>query len=580
MYSSVDDKRIPAPWAANGSRAEIPAQTSTVGRACWSLGFPEVTAKPIASGGVPPHYADFQGVLNQITEHVCWLQDGGRYTWQASANYHKGAVVVLSGTVYQAKAVNGPSFDGAQKPGSDGGSYWAPIAGADGSTLQVASGAMSVKLNGVASGLADGKTISASGTKLGVMLANIVDGTTIVASTITSGASSGAVKLKAATQGVTSAQVNTMLAASLASYVKKSGDTMTGALTVSGGITAATGRITAKTGVNVPAGGVVVGGTSSGTYTGIHVSAGGITVSNGGVTVKAGRLTASAGATVAGGATLNGNASTKGATINNGAAINGGATIAGGATVRGGETLAGGNLVVNKTSAAAKDGNATIANALTVGGLATLNGGLKAVSACVVPTAAAGANNSSAANTLWVNSRINTLLASSGGIARPARIYAVYGSWNGDKFSAGGGSGWISGGELKYGGTLKEGRYFISGCVKYKPIYIVHNCAAGNAWCRIRAGRGLAYSKVTNPNAAGASGKTLLSSYTTNGCYGGKTNGWYKLGVNSSDSLADPAHYGAISMENMVLIPSRNGIVIFDFYDGSASTDDIIQIFN
>ena len=566
MIITSDLKMLPMPWAQNGLRADIPDQTTSVGRASWSAGFPDVTARPIASGGVPPHYMDFQGVLNAITNHVCWLQDGGRYAWRDTADYPIGACVVHSSVVYQARAMNGPHVDhvGVKTPGTAAGaSYWAPVAGADGKTIVVSDGALTLgsgaasaladgttivsnasgKLAVKANGIADGKTISmhaagASAGKLGVMLGGIADGSTIVVN------AQG--KLAAANQGIDSAV--------LASYVKKAGDTMNGALAVKAG------------GITISAGGLRVSGGGANIAGGIAVGNGGVTISAGGLAVKGGTVSVTSGATFGAGVTVSGALTAKGnATVGGTITVNGGATFAGNAVVKGAGTF-------SKT--------------VTVAGKVTANGGLAVGGNCTIPTPAAGANNKSAANTEWVKARIKDLdntftnrLNTSGGIVRPAQVYAVYGVWNKGTFTYSTGHNWTNGG-YTYGASaaakLKEGRYFISGCIRYKPVYIVHN-GKEDAWCRIRAG--INAPKLVSAGNPGGTGSNLLVNNKNNNCWGGAAgSAWYKIGQNGG---GDAAHYGAVSMENMVLIPKSNGIVIVDIFDGGgSSTDDTLYFFN
>lgn len=66
--------------------------------ASWQQGFPPITMTPLTSGGQPPAGADMNGVLNAVTEHTVFQQQGGIYAWDATtgaAGYPKGAVVML-----------------------------------------------------------------------------------------------------------------------------------------------------------------------------------------------------------------------------------------------------------------------------------------------------------------------------------------------------------------------------------------------------------------------------------------------------------------------------------------------------
>lgn len=114
---------IPRPWAESGQKATIPDTTSTTGRASWTAGFPEETAKPVNQGGTPPNYLDFQGVLNALSAHIFFQQAGGQYAWNSATAYPKGAIVQRGGTAYLALQ------DSTNKqPGSSAGAaYWSPI---------------------------------------------------------------------------------------------------------------------------------------------------------------------------------------------------------------------------------------------------------------------------------------------------------------------------------------------------------------------------------------------------------------------------------------------------------------------
>ena len=182
---------IPEPWASQGSRTTIPDATGESGRASWSLGFPPETALPLGSGGIPPHWLDFQGVLYALSNHAFFKQSGGRYTWSSSLDYPAGACIIGSdGKVYQALQNSGPGYSaGAKNPTTAGNSaYWGVLATPDGSSIVVnGSGKLAVSATNLASQLADGTTITASGGKLTAVNQGgdadaLADGQTIVAS--------------------------------------------------------------------------------------------------------------------------------------------------------------------------------------------------------------------------------------------------------------------------------------------------------------------------------------------------------------------------------------------------------------
>lgn len=119
---------ITIPWAANGQKATIPNATEAAGRASWPVGFPEVNALPLAAGGIPPNYLDFQGVLYALSVHAMYGQTGAPYAWQDSLDYPVGSKVMGSnGVEYTAVAASGPDSGGAKDPTTDTtNSKWTP----------------------------------------------------------------------------------------------------------------------------------------------------------------------------------------------------------------------------------------------------------------------------------------------------------------------------------------------------------------------------------------------------------------------------------------------------------------------
>lgn len=111
---------ITIPWAANGQKATIPNATEAPGRASWPVGFPEVNALPLAAGGIPPNYLDFQGVLYTLSVHAMYGQTGAPYAWQNTLDYPVGSKVMGSnGVEYTAVAASGPDSGGATDPTTD-----------------------------------------------------------------------------------------------------------------------------------------------------------------------------------------------------------------------------------------------------------------------------------------------------------------------------------------------------------------------------------------------------------------------------------------------------------------------------
>lgn len=109
MQASDIPDRFPIPFAALAVPPfirDIPEiSTGVPGEASLNEGFPEETFDPIASGGVPPAGADFNGLFNQITAWSRWQAAGGGIVpWNSTystaiGGYFNGAVVMSATTV-------------------------------------------------------------------------------------------------------------------------------------------------------------------------------------------------------------------------------------------------------------------------------------------------------------------------------------------------------------------------------------------------------------------------------------------------------------------------------------------------
>jgi hypothetical protein len=79
--------RIDTPFASSATSdyvRDIPDSTVTPGAASYALGFPPLTAQPIASGGIPPDIKDFNGILRAVTQWTNWLNAGAPVTYDSS----------------------------------------------------------------------------------------------------------------------------------------------------------------------------------------------------------------------------------------------------------------------------------------------------------------------------------------------------------------------------------------------------------------------------------------------------------------------------------------------------------------
>jgi hypothetical protein len=104
MQAINSPTKMPVPFADSGTKNAIPIPSQigvTPGLASFTTGFPPLTFTPIAAGGVPPFGADFNGVLNAITQALRWTNAGGQYIYDAAfatsiGGYPKGALLQRS----------------------------------------------------------------------------------------------------------------------------------------------------------------------------------------------------------------------------------------------------------------------------------------------------------------------------------------------------------------------------------------------------------------------------------------------------------------------------------------------------
>lgn len=93
---------IPEPFAENGAKNTIPDQSpgGTKPNASWNTGFPPITMLNRKAGGKPPLGADFNGILNALSQHAFFTQSGCIFPWRGSEddfpglNYLVGAHVL------------------------------------------------------------------------------------------------------------------------------------------------------------------------------------------------------------------------------------------------------------------------------------------------------------------------------------------------------------------------------------------------------------------------------------------------------------------------------------------------------
>jgi hypothetical protein len=118
MQASQTPTLVPLAFAANGTKNVIPEASQigvTPGAASLNDGFPPLTFTPIAAGGVPPAGADFNGVLNLITQTIRWVNAGGQFKYNSTfasdsnvGGYPAGAILSnAAGTGIWINAVDG-----------------------------------------------------------------------------------------------------------------------------------------------------------------------------------------------------------------------------------------------------------------------------------------------------------------------------------------------------------------------------------------------------------------------------------------------------------------------------------------
>lgn len=106
MQASQTPTRVTLAFATNGTKNTIPAASQigvTPGAASLNDGFPPLTFTPIAAGGVPPAGADFNGILNLLSQTIRWQNAGGLFGYNAAfatdanvGGYPRGALLLRS----------------------------------------------------------------------------------------------------------------------------------------------------------------------------------------------------------------------------------------------------------------------------------------------------------------------------------------------------------------------------------------------------------------------------------------------------------------------------------------------------
>ena len=120
--------------------------------------FPAIYQVPLGQGGKAPERTTFNAFLKLYGEALYFLQRGGVWSYDATADYPAGAVVGYSGSLYLALGENGPGTDtGAVTPGENP-SVWQKLVLESGNaaTATKLAAKRTIALSGAATGTATG----------------------------------------------------------------------------------------------------------------------------------------------------------------------------------------------------------------------------------------------------------------------------------------------------------------------------------------------------------------------------------------------------------------------------------------
>jgi hypothetical protein len=99
-FSTMQPDLILVPFAQDAPAVNVDAIPVSLGpsdppqAASWSQGFPTVTMTPLAAGGIPPRGQSFNGVLQDITQHLVYIGGGGQYKWSQAYVTAKGGYAI------------------------------------------------------------------------------------------------------------------------------------------------------------------------------------------------------------------------------------------------------------------------------------------------------------------------------------------------------------------------------------------------------------------------------------------------------------------------------------------------------
>lgn len=104
-----EPSKILTPFATSGLKNTIPqAANNVTGNAGYDQGFPAINMTAKEAGGIPPFGQDFNGIFNDLTKAIQFIQAGGIPTYNSAfatavGGYAKGAVIIGADgeTLYQ-----------------------------------------------------------------------------------------------------------------------------------------------------------------------------------------------------------------------------------------------------------------------------------------------------------------------------------------------------------------------------------------------------------------------------------------------------------------------------------------------
>src|SRR5574343_1061175 len=95
-------KLLTTPFATSGLKNDVPTTTgSNANSTTYDKGFPDITMKSFAYGGLPPSGKDFNGIFYDITDNIVYQTQGGRYKFDSAyatsiGGYPLGAILLLN----------------------------------------------------------------------------------------------------------------------------------------------------------------------------------------------------------------------------------------------------------------------------------------------------------------------------------------------------------------------------------------------------------------------------------------------------------------------------------------------------